>query len=226
MAFLDGSPLIAVDIDLDNVPPATSVAEANSRFSDRAAAAILYAASLLISEGSTKLGKDYGTRILAKMAYADYFSGSDQVPGPITLRDEVNAAIEAEKAVGRVGSTIDFNKTLPPIHIHNTGDYDVLLTGYVKLYYRFFNVLSPKARENLFNTPLSLRGPYDPGEKIALEVDLSTLNEVPWNWLPATPNLPVIGSTTAEASAFAKPMADYGGHVVGPAYRTAHRCVD
>ena len=68
MTFLDGSPLIAVDIDLDNVPPAISVSEANSRFSDRAAAAILNGASLPISEGSTKLGEDYSTRILAKMA--------------------------------------------------------------------------------------------------------------------------------------------------------------
>jgi hypothetical protein len=179
MTFLDGSPLIAVDIDLDNVPPAISVSEANSRFSDRAAAAILYGASLPISEGSTKLGEDYSTRILAKMAYADYFSGSDQVPGrPITLRDEVNAAIEAEKAVGRVGSTINFDNDFPPIHIHIAGDYDVLLTGYVKLYYRFFNVLTPKARENLFDTLLSVRGPYDPGEKIALSVE-NGLIEIP-----------------------------------------------
>jgi hypothetical protein len=152
----------AADINLDNVPPATSVANPNSLFSARAGAAILYAANLPLPDQGIGNEADYGFEILAKMAYADYFSGPDQVPersSPSTLRKEVNDSIEKQTA-GRVGSSIE--------ELGLLGEYDVLLTAYVQLYYKYYDVLSPNARDKLFHTLLSQRGQYDHTQELSL----------------------------------------------------------
>jgi len=165
MQTLDGTPLSALDIDLANVPPAKSVDEANNSFSARAAAAILYGANLDISKGGFKQEEDYGVRILAKMAYADYFSGPDQVPGrigppvsggsPSTLREEVIASLRRKSEIaGRVGSSIhDFG-------INIDGEYDVLLTAYIMLYYKYYSVLPQDVRDKLLHQLLTQSGPY------------------------------------------------------------------
>lgn len=165
MRFFDGSAFTFDDIDLESVPPATSVAEANSKFSDRAAAAILYGANTSLNAD----GENYGLRILAKMAYSDYFLGPDQIPGrnsSDTLRDEVTVSVENQKP-SNVGTPTLFG-----------GDYDILLTAYVKLYYRYYHALSTNAKLNLFNNLLSKRGKYDPGEAFALSLgDLGNIPE-------------------------------------------------
>jgi hypothetical protein len=168
------------DINLEKVLPATSVAEANHGFSARAGAAILYAANTSLLAARPLPGhdpadangneQDYGYKILAKMAYADYFLGPDQVPGRAsvnTLREEVNASVEAQRP-GLVGTTLDFDRG--PIHIHAHREYDVLLVAYVKLYYKYYHALSTVARGNIFNNLLSQRGKYDDGERYSLNI--------------------------------------------------------
>jgi hypothetical protein len=121
--------------------------------------------------------QNYGFKILAKMAYSDYFLGPDQVPGrSITLRDEVNDSVKIQKP-GTVGSSIDFDKD--PIHIHSHREYDIALTAYLKLYYRYYHALSPDAKSNIFNNLLTQRGKYDPGEAISLSINVPNLINVP-----------------------------------------------
>ena len=62
------------DIDLTNVSPATSVDDANNKFSSRVAAAIY---SALSENLSTLDGENYGVAILARWAYQDYFNVPD-----------------------------------------------------------------------------------------------------------------------------------------------------
>src|SRR5689334_4970765 len=97
--FLVGSLIPFDDIDLENVPPALSIEDANSTFSARAAAAIFYGASTPLSVKDkngkeTVTGEVYGLRILAKMAYVDYFSEPDHLPGRDgSLRKEVSDSV-------------------------------------------------------------------------------------------------------------------------------------
>lgn len=161
--LLGGTPTASY-IALEHVPTPTSVAEANSSFSARAGAAILYAANISLPDNANGNEQDYGFHILAKMAYSDYFTGSDQIPGrnfSKTLRDEVSTSVAAQKP-GVVGTPVLAG-----------GEYDVLLTAYLKLYYRYYHALSADATTNLFNTLLTQRGKYDPGEAFSLSVNVA-----------------------------------------------------
>ena len=170
----DFGTLPPMNINLRQRSPATSVDEAENGFSVRAAAAILYAAKADISNGGFKDEVNFGVGILAKMAYSDYFSGDDQIPGrsaPITLRQEVDDAICGE-GVGNVGTTIH------KLGINVDGEYDVLLTAFIKLYYKYYNALSPDARNHIFNVLLSQRGPYDDSEQFSLHVNAVPFGDV------------------------------------------------
>jgi len=177
---VDGA-LLPLGVDLLNVLPATTVDEANSRFFERAGAAILQGATMPLNDGAALLsgnqgGEDYGVAILSRMAYADFFTGPDQVPGSAdatrpVLRAQVDGSIMI-RAPGRPGTDVDKDIpvpiTGPTFHLRIPGDYDVLLTAYVKLYYKYYDALAPQVREHLFNDLLSLRGKYDPGETLSL----------------------------------------------------------
>jgi hypothetical protein len=173
------------DIFLVNVPPAKSVNEAIDRFSDRAAAAILYTASTPLPAIGLGNEQTFGLGILAKMAYHDYFLGLDQVPGrEIDLRHEVDAALvnrglnvsssTCRETAGRVGSSAN---TDTPISLHVTGEYDQLLTFYIKLYYKYYSALSPAARRCIFSTLLSIRGVYDDSEQFFINGDVLKVPE-------------------------------------------------
>jgi hypothetical protein len=186
MPSFNGEPINPVtDIYMVNVPPATSVDVANRTFSDRAAAAILYAASLPLPFIGLNHEQEFGLKILAKMAYDDYFLGDDQVPGrAIDLRHEVDLALvnrflnvsswTCRETAGRVGSSANLDK---PVQLHVKGEYDQLLTAYIKLYYKYYSVLSPEARHCIYATLLSIRGVYDNAERFFINGDALTIPE-------------------------------------------------
>ncbi len=175
------------DIYLVNVPNARSVNEAIDRFSDRAAAAILYTASTPLPTIGLGHEQPFGLGILAKMAYHDYFLGLDQVPGrEIDLRHEVDTALvnrglnvsssTCRETAGRVGSSAN---TDTPISLHVTGEYDQLLTFYIKLYYKYYSALSPAARLCIFRTLLSIRGVYDDSEQFFINEHSGLFLKIP-----------------------------------------------
>lgn len=186
MPTVDGIAIFPVeDIYLVHVQSAKSVEEAQDRFSDRAAAAILYAASLPLPASGATDEQNFGLRIVAKAAYHDYFIGPDQVPGrAVDLSHEVDTALvnrgfkspssTCRETAGRVGSSADTDK---PISLHVHGEYDQLLTAYLKLYYKYYDWLSSAARECIFTELLSVRGKYDDSERNFVDVDVIQIPE-------------------------------------------------
>ncbi len=175
--FLVGNLFPFGDINLESAPPAKSVDGANALFTRRTAAAVMLAANNGLPDSANGQEEDYGSRVLAKMAYSDYFRGPDQVPGRAsakTLRAEANESI-AIQVPGNVGSSV--NRTFIQ-HFVIVGEYDVALTAYVKLYYRFYDALSEGARRNLFDTLLSQRGKYNAAERLVAPFQIAGV-EIP-----------------------------------------------
>lgn len=131
------------DIDLTNVQPATSVGDANNKFSARAAAAIYQAASLDLSRLAVN-SPDYGNAILAKWAYKDYFNG----PNGDSYRRDATTSLMQQQA-GKTGTD---------------GDYDFLLNLYIPLVYKYYNDLTYEVREHIINDLLNVRGPLSKHE--------------------------------------------------------------
>ena len=124
------------DIDLESVPPATSVGDANNKFSARAAAAVYSASSADITKVT---GENYGVAVLAKWAFQDYFDG----PSGNSLRSETLGSLAVQQP-GKTGTG---------------GDYDFLLNFYIPVVYKYYNDLPDNVREHIINVLLSVRGP-------------------------------------------------------------------
>ena len=72
-----------------------------------------------------------------------------------------------ERGPGRVGSVIDEKKEIPilgkTVEIHEPGDYDIDITAYVCLYYKYYDVLAPEARDHIFYDLLTQTGRFPSG---------------------------------------------------------------
>ncbi|MDQ1473216.1 MAG: hypothetical protein QOJ99_4696 [Bryobacterales bacterium] len=177
-----------------------------SGFSWRTGAAVLYAAGLYLmpSEYTAKTtyttngplppqavlgGQDFGTIMLAKMAYQDYFFiGPGHNPGAssssASFRRQVEEFVSAEQP-GPVGSPItqdvldDVSGLVPSACIPDakSGDYDVVLTAYLTLYYKYYDVLSSTTRDHVFKDLLTQRGKYDLGERYVSNLCLAIVPE-------------------------------------------------
>jgi hypothetical protein len=133
-------------IDLANVLPATSVADANDKFTRRAAAAIYSASSVDLTSLS---GESYGVAILAKWAYKDYFNDS------------------SGKFVGFQSETVDsLRKQVPGFTGSGPGsdNYDFLLMYYIPLVYKYWNDLPDDVQGRLGDYLLTVRGPLSKHE--------------------------------------------------------------
>jgi hypothetical protein len=119
-------------------PPASTVDDASRKFDARAASAIFQA-----SGGNlfTLSGQDYGVALLASYARADYIDdGLGQ-----QLRAQADKSLLLRTA-GKIGSVGD-------------GDYDMVLNLYIAALYKYYNVMSDKAREHVIANLLTVRGP-------------------------------------------------------------------
>jgi hypothetical protein len=186
--ILDHAVLPLLDINLTHVPPSTSAVDADSKFSARAAAAIMYAAHhedfLVVphdpnsnhicssvpvhTRGGFCNEMYFGLAILAMMAYKDYFrdikdNGEDQ--GEI-YRRQVYDYLRKEQP-GLIGTSMDEDRTFPlkPTQLkvvlnRRHGEYDVLLQSYIALYYKYYMVMPPDVRNIILNRLLSVRGPF------------------------------------------------------------------
>jgi hypothetical protein len=137
-------------IYLTKVPPASSVSDSQARFDQRAATAILYNACQSLPSG---MGEDYGVRVLARLAYPDYFS-FDPVVRKRPPRQEAIESLLHQKIESKSGTTA-------PFPTKRTGDYDINLTFLTAVIYKYYHVLTPDARNHIVDL-LNKRGPYDP----------------------------------------------------------------
>lgn len=155
------------DIDLSTIPVPVSADQAQGTFDARTAAAVLYSA---ISRSLDDVDV-----FLAKTAFVDYFDDTDQAYG--FLRNQVNQTI-LERQPGQVWTTIDRDIDIDkgPIHIHlkgihRPGEYDVDITAYLCLYYKYYDVLTPEARDHIFYDLLTQKGRFHPDQLNAYSVD-------------------------------------------------------
>jgi hypothetical protein len=149
--------------------PATTIEEANSRFSARAAEAIRWTVNhrndvLRVPnsvDNPTNLWgaitghyneQNFGYAVLAMMAYKDYFNDDDLGD---QLRTNVYQMLLNESA-GIIGTSADQDFLWISLHWH--GEYDVLLQSYIALYYKYYDVLPQNVRDKLINELLSVRG--------------------------------------------------------------------
>ena len=143
-------------IDLTHVQPATTVVQAKASFNDRAAAAVLFNACQLLPHYGYRNEENYGLYLRAKLAFADYFD-SDRCPGrTVNNRDEAIASLLRQHVESKTGTTVDDKPGF-----YRTGDYDVLLSAYVPIAYRYGSVLPPQVLNHLIDELLSERGALD-----------------------------------------------------------------
>lgn len=159
-----------LDLATGHVTPPTSVADANSGFDDRAAAAILQSACQVLSPTAYRHEETFGEVLMGKMAYADYFD-SDHCPGrTVNNRDEAIGALLRAGIDSNTGTNIGAVTTgdLPvvgviPTGIFRTGEYDVILNAYIPILYRYGEILAPSVVTHVVNL-LDQRGPFTEGD--------------------------------------------------------------
>ena len=140
-------------VNMQDVTPSASVADAKAQFAQRAAAAIIRNASMALPRSINEFAEDYGARSLAKMAYLDYFPrdgrrGSD-------YRKEAIQSLLRQKVTAKSGTTGSFP-------LLRTGEYDVALMALTALVYKYYHELGPHAQNHIINNLLNKRGKFDP----------------------------------------------------------------
>ena len=154
-------------VHLENVAPATSVSDAKANFDNRAsAAAIRYEAAAPISVSLSGDGQTYGSLILSRMAYFDYFKGDGR-----GYRNEASQSLLGQ----RVRIEVRDHDRHVGGHHHpdrrsgkekNPGDYDVGLTALTAIIYKYYHVLPPKVQNHIINNLLNKSGPFDPADQL------------------------------------------------------------
>lgn len=149
-------PALGPGIDMGDINKAATVSDAQGRFDDRSAAAVLFMArrSLALEDG----GLEKEAR--ARMAFADYFEFDGE-----RLRDEVRAWLLA-RSPGRTGTRPD------DANGHETGKYDGTLMSLVSITYAYYDELRDAAVQNkLVYELLNTRGPLDPNDLLQVISD-------------------------------------------------------
>ncbi len=150
-------------VHLEDVEPATSVRDARANFDKRAAAAIRYEASAPIGVSLSGDGQTYGSLILAKFAYPDYFQGNGR-----GYRLEASKSLLGQRIASKSGTTTDTSVGTTiftaGLERKRTGDYDVGLTALTAIIYKYYHVMPPEVQNHIINNLLNKRGPFDPGD--------------------------------------------------------------
>jgi hypothetical protein len=89
---------------------------------------------------------------------------------PLQFREEVNSALRFQQVKSNSGSS-STNSLCP-----RTGEYDVALTGYIKILYQFGSLLDNDVRNHIVNDLLNKRGAFDEGD---LEYCSNPLGAIP-----------------------------------------------
>ena len=132
------------NINLTNIPPATSAAAAALNFNARAAAAILQAANSPAPTDNLNNGEGYQVWLLAKWAYLDFLTSNPQ-EAPRHDRFDTYAAI-LDHQVGVEGTDTGSG---------SQNDYDACLNSYIPLIYRYYASMPSEVSEYLLTTLLS-----------------------------------------------------------------------
>jgi hypothetical protein len=147
------------------VGPATSVLDADSKFDQRLRAAIKRNASQPLPSSALKNEPNYGLYILARLAYLDYFP-NEPLFGE-TLRQEAFASLTNQTIQSLTGTDWDttlFKDSPFEIELFRRGDYDVVLTAYTAILYKYSEILPTEVREHLMTNLLNKRGPFVPDD--------------------------------------------------------------
>jgi hypothetical protein len=140
------------------VPPANSISDAKATFDKRAAAAVLYHACLPLPPKMFEAEQDSTARVLAYLAYPDYFQTDGLVPvkgRTKATRKDANDWLLRQTIESRAGTSGDWPSK-------RTGEYDVALTGLIAIVYKHYPLLTPAVQNHIINNLLNIRGPLDP----------------------------------------------------------------
>ena len=152
-------------IDLTSVPTSFDAASSRGNFAGRAAAITLYNACRVLPYSVYRNEESYMTIILAKLDYANYYQ-QDTCPGwPVANRQEAIDSLAQQSVGTQAGTTID---SCPGCR---TGDYDVALSGYIPILYRFGSLLPVSVYDHILNDLLNKRGPHT-GEDDSVSVNV------------------------------------------------------
>jgi hypothetical protein len=148
-------------IDFSSLTPATTAADAGTQIAQRERIVSQYNGCRKTLGDVFGDEEDFMNGAIGKLDLVANNVRVCQAPytvRPVDLRSEVNSALRFQQIKSKPGSTSD-NGLCP-----RTGEYDVALTGYITILYRFGALLDNDVRNHILNDLLDERGPVDSGE--------------------------------------------------------------
>jgi hypothetical protein len=158
-------------IALPNIRHASDVATSQGEFSKRAAAITLYNACRLLPYKVYRNEEEYMTIVLAKLEYLNFYQ-DDYCPGrTVRNRDEAIASLAQQSVDSKVGTSVH---SIP----FRTGEYDVALSGYAVILYRFGSILPSAVYDHILNDLMDVRGRLDLADHVVDEVIPESENHI------------------------------------------------
>jgi len=163
-------------IDLSDVPSASDVDSSKAALFKRAAAYTRSNACSLLPHSAYRHEENYMQVIMAKLDYANYYKSDlmgDHCPGrEVANRQEAIQSLAQQRIESKSGTS---RESCP---LCRTGEYDVALSGYIPILYRFGNVLPAAVYNHILNDLLNKRGPLDVGDHSVEHATSETENHI------------------------------------------------
>ena len=162
-------------IDFSHLTPASTPADAATQIDKRGLAISQYNACRKTLGAVFKDEEDFMDGAIAKLDLVSrgvYYCRPPYLVRPVDLLSEVNSALRFQQIQSSTGSSSDKRICI------RTGEYDIALTGYITILYKYGALLDNDVRYHILNDLLDANGPMPLDELIYCSVAPETENHL------------------------------------------------